>query len=153
MKAYVMIGAPGAGKSTLAAQIASNQNAVVISGDDVRAELYGDEASQGQWAEIQNRIEELLSEAVGRPVIMDGTHHFSSHRKETIALLRSYGYSEVEAIVVNTPLNECLLRNATRCRHVPRHIVTGMHERLQKSLTHINIEGFTKVSYYDNNIV
>lgn len=151
MKAYVLVGAPGAGKSTLVSKLAQSENAVVISGDDIRAELYGDEANQGQWTEIQDRIEEILSESIGCPVIMDGTHYLSSYRREALALLRSYGYDEVEAIVVNTNLEDCLQRNANRHRGVARHIVVGMHEKLSGSLKHINTEGFTRVSYYENN--
>ena len=147
MKAFVMVGAPGAGKSTLATQLAENENAFVISGDEVRAELYGDPSNQGNWEEINDRIEELVSEAVGTPVILDGTHYLSSYRKEAQALLRSYGYDEVEAVVVNPPLEDCIFRNANRHRGVPRHVVLNMHEKLQKSLEFIGTEGFSHVTW------
>jgi predicted kinase len=147
MKAFVMVGAPGAGKSTLATQLAENENAFVISGDEVRAELYGDTANQGNWEEINDRIEELVSEAVGVPVVLDGTHYLSSYRKEALTLLRSYGYDEVEAVVVNPPLEDCIFRNANRHRGVPRHVVLNMHEKLQKSLEFIGTEGFSHVTW------
>jgi len=147
MKAFVMVGAPGAGKSTLATQLAENENAFVISGDEVRAELYGDSANQGNWEEINDRIEELVSEAVGVPVVLDGTHYLSSYRKEALTLLRSYGYDEVEAVVVNPPLEDCIFRNANRHRGVPRHVVVCMHEKLQKSLEFIGTEGFSHVTW------
>jgi len=147
MKAYVMVGAPGAGKSTLATKLAEDENAFVISGDEVRAELYGNAANQGNWEEIHDRIEELVSEAVGVPVVLDGTHYLSSYRKEALTLLRSYGYDEVEAVVVNTPLEDCIFRNANRHRGVPRHVVIGMHEKLQKSLEFIGTEGFSQVTW------
>ena len=44
-----MVGAPGSGKSTYAARIAKRENAVIISGDQIRAELYGDANIQGEW--------------------------------------------------------------------------------------------------------
>jgi predicted kinase len=147
MKAYVMVGAPGAGKSTLASKLARSEQAVIISGDEVRAELFGDEPNRGTWTEIDDRIEELLSEAVGRTVILDGTHCLVSDRSDTLALLRSYGYDEIVAIVVDTSLEECILRNATRSRHVPRHVLTVMHKKLQKSLRSIDSEGFNLVRY------
>ena len=150
MKAYVLVGAPGAGKSTLASRIEKETNAVIVSGDEVRAELYGDEANQGNWVEIHDRIEELVSEAVGCPLIMDGTHYLSSYRREALALLRSDGYDDIEAIVVNPPLETCIQRNANRHRSVARHVVIGMYEKLQKSLSFIGIEGFTRVSHYGN---
>ena len=142
-----MVGAPGAGKSTLAAKLAESENAFVISGDEIRAELYGDSTVQGKWEEIHDRIEELVSESVGTPVVLDGTHYLASYRKEALALLRSYGYDEVEAIVVNPPLEDCIFRNANRHRGVARHIVVGMHDKLQKSLKLISTEGFTQVTW------
>ena len=142
-----MVGAPGAGKSTLATKLAKSENAFVISGDEVRAELYGDSAVQGKWEEIHDRIEELVSESVGTPVVLDGTHYLASYRKEALALLRSYGYDEVEAVVVNPSLEDCIFRNANRHRGVARHIVVGMHDKLQKSLKLISTEGFTQVTW------
>lgn len=146
MKAFVMVGAPGAGKSTLAAQIQKDEGAVIVSGDEVRAELYGDASIQGKWTEIHDRIEELVSEACGNSVILDGTHYLSSYRKEALTMLKSYGYDEVEAVVVNPPLDECIFQNASRHRGVPRHVVINMHKKLQESLQFIDTEGFSQVT-------
>ena len=146
-----MVGAPGAGKSTLATQIEKAENAVVISGDEIRAELYGNAAIQGKWEEIHDRIEEMISESCGMPIVLDGTHYLASYRREALALLRSYGYDEIEAVVVNPPLEDCIFRNANRHRGVPRHVVINMHEKLQKSLAQINIEGFNRISYHGSN--
>ena len=65
MTAYVMVGAPGSGKSTYAAKLAKEHNAIIISGDDIRAELYGSADIQGNWGEIWERIDELVSDAGG----------------------------------------------------------------------------------------
>jgi predicted kinase len=145
MKAFVMVGPQGAGKSTLAAEIAKRENAVVVSGDDVRAELYGDACIQGDWAEIHDRLEELVSESCGMPVILDGTHHLASYRLEALSLLRSYGFDDITAVVVNPSLATCLARNFQRKRHVPDYVIKATHERLQSSLTFIDAEGFTRV--------
>jgi predicted kinase len=147
MKAFVMVGAPGSGKSTFASKLAETENAFIISGDNVRAELYGDASHQGTWTEIQDRLEELVSEAVGCPLIMDGTHYKRAYRRETLTLLRSYGYNEVEAVVVNPDLETCILRNANRHRGVPRHVIQRMHTSLQSSLQGIEDEGFAQITY------
>ena len=146
-RAYVLIGAPGSGKSTYAAKLAEQENAVVISGDDIRAELYGDAAIQGDWGEIWERIDEKVSECCGMNVILDGTHYRSSYRKEAIALLRSYGYNEIEAVVIDAPLDRCIMRNAARQRNVPRYVLVEMWEKLQASLKNISNEDFSFIHF------
>ena len=143
-----MVGAPGSGKSTYAKSLKDSEGAVVISGDDIRAELYGDANIQGEWNEIQNRIVDLIEENVGKPIVLDGTHYRASYRKEAAALLRSYGYSEITAVVVNKPLETCLVQNACRSRNVPRHVIVNMHQKLQSSLRTIDQEGFEQVIYH-----
>ena len=140
--AYVMVGVPGSGKLTYAAKLAQTENAVIISGDDVRAELYGSSEIQGGWGEIWERIDELVSEAGGVPVILDGTACRKDYRAEAIVLLRSYGYDRIEAVVLETPLAKCLERNANRERNVSEHIITQMHSDLQRSLKTITDEDF-----------
>ena len=145
-----MVGAPGAGKSTLAEQIKRREKATIISGDDIKFDLYGKEGGQGLWTEINDRVESIISDSAGLPIILDGTHYLSSYRREAVILLNSYGYDEVEAIVVNASLEECIFRNATRHRGVPRHVVVSMHEMLESSLGGIGSEGFTKITYHEN---
>lgn len=148
MNAYVMVGAPGAGKSTHAAKLAKEQNAVIISGDDIRAELFGSAEIQGDWDKIWGRIDELVSENAHRNVILDGTHYRASYRAEAICLLRSYGYDCIEAVIVNPSLATCLARNfQRRDRNVPDYVVIDMHETLQKSLQQIEVELFDRLNH------
>jgi len=145
--AYVMVGAPGSGKSTYAAKLAETENAVIISGDEVRAELYGSADILGKWHEIWDRIDELVSESCGMSVILDGTHCREDYRKEAIALLRSYGYDRVEAMVIDSSLATCLARNFQRTRHVPDYVIKEMHNNLQQSLKTITEEDFESINF------
>jgi protein phosphatase len=146
--AYIMVGAPGAGKSTHAKKLAETENAVIISGDDVRAELYGSAEIQGNWFEIWDRIDELVSEVCGMPIILDGTHYRKDYREEAITLLKSYGYDRVEAVVVNPTLATCLARNFTRRdRNVPDYVIKEMYTKLQTSLKYIDSEPFDRITY------
>ena len=148
MNAYVMCGAPGSGKSTYAKKLAETENAVIISGDDIRSELYGSAEIQGNWVEIHDRIEELVAENCHRCVILDGTHYLREYRKEAIALLRSYGYATVEAIVMDASLANCIARNFQRReRNVPDYTVKAMHEKLQRSLEKIFEEDFDRINF------
>jgi predicted kinase len=145
--AYIVVGAPGSGKSTYAARLAERENAVIISGDQIRAELYGDANIQGEWMVIQDRIENLIEENVGKVLIMDGTHYRAKYRKDVIALLQSYGYHDIRAIVVNPSLEICLKQNAARARNVPELVIEKMHSALQASLRGVDTEGFSVVEY------
>jgi predicted kinase len=146
--AYIMVGAPGSGKSTYAAKLAQTENVYIISGDDIRQELYGSAEIQGNWVEIYDRIEEEVAAHCGQNIVLDGTHYRKDYRSEAISLVRSYGYDNIEAIVMDASLATCLARNFQRReRNVPDYIVSEMHEKLQRSLKGIFEEDFTRLNF------
>jgi predicted kinase len=152
MKAYVMVGAQGSGKSTYAGELVLGENATIISGDSIREDLFGTAPVQDipdGWAQIHDKIEEYVAECAGHgwPLVIDGTHYSARSRGETIALLRSYGYSKIEAIVLDVSLATCLDRNSKRPRPVPEHIVEKTHQKLLRSLKHIDSEDFDHITY------
>ena len=149
MEAYVMCGPQGAGKSTYAGEIVLRENATIISGDSIREELYGSADIQGNWVEIQDRIENYVSECAGRglTVILDGTHWKKSYRAEAITLLRSYGYTRIEAVVCNPSLATCMARNWSRKRNVPDYVLKTTYERFQSSVKNILDEPFDRVTF------
>jgi predicted kinase len=149
MDAFILVGAPGSGKSTYAGEIVLRENANIISGDSIREELYGDASIQGVWTDIHDKIEEYVAESAERgiPVILDGTHYLASYRAEAITLLRSYGYTNITAVVIEASLAKCLAQNFKRKRHVPDYVIKSIHEKLQVSLKHIDSEGFSHINY------
>ena len=148
MKAFVMVGAPGAGKSTYVGKILKDHaRSVVICGDEIRKELYGDADIQGNYLQIHDRMLEMLDENVGETIILDGTHYRARYRKDAIAMLNSYGYQDITAVVVDRPLETCLRQNSSRSRNVPVEVIERMHKSLQISLSGIEKENFTKVVY------
>jgi predicted kinase len=145
--AFVLVGAPGAGKTTYARKLAETEKAAVISLDDVRAELFGSAEIQGEWWKIWDRVIELVEENVGRNVILDGTFYRKDYRAEAIDMLRSYGYWGVNAVVLNPSEATCLARNFQRTeRNVPDYVVKEMHEKLQTSLKNIDTEDFDNIT-------
>ena len=149
MEAYVMCGPQGAGKSSQAKKIAELEHAVVISGDDIREELYGSAEIQGSWVEIHDRIEECVADAaaLGRNVVLDGTHWKKAYRNEAIALLKSYGYSRIEAVVCCPSLATCMARNWSRERNVPDYVLRMTYEKFQSSVKNIVNEEFDRVTF------
>ena len=149
MNAYVLVGSPGSGKSHYAGELVLRENANIICGDSIREELYGDASIQGVWTDIHDKIEEYVAESAERgiPVILDGTHYLASYRAEAITLLRSYGYTNITAVVIEASLAKCLAQNFKRKRHVPDYVIKEIHEKLQASLRSIDSEDFDFINY------
>jgi len=147
--AFVMIGAPGSGKSTAARKLAKEHNAVIVCGDEIRRELYGDVPNQGNYVQIHDKIIEQLEENVGKSVIVDGTHYCASFRVGALISLKTYGWEHIIAYVVNPSLERCIIQNSLRSRNVPRYIIQSMWEKLQASLPNLEHEGFSEVVYAD----
>lgn len=147
-KAFVMCGAPGAGKSTYVAQLlGEHPDALVVCGDNIREELYGDASIQGHYPDIQRRMVEMIREGQGRVVIMDGTHCLAAYRKTASNILRDFGYTEIELVVVNRSLETCLEQNAARDRKVPEEVIERMHKSLAASLSNVENERFAHVTF------
>jgi predicted kinase len=153
MDAYVMVGIPGSGKTTYARGLAKETNAVLVEGDAIRAELFGDASIYGRWDEVWSKIDETVEDNAGSDLILDGTFETASLRAEALALLRSYGYTDVHLIVMQTSLATALARNWERKRNVPDYIAKEKFDRLQKSLPSIQNEGFSKVTFVEQGII
>ena len=135
---YVLIGAPGSGKSAWARENGLRLGAVVVGSDDVRGEF---EARGGNpldgdavFAEVERRARDRL--AAGQSVILDATHYRRQYRTYAIGLARDLGARRV-AIWFDVPLAECLRRNAGRTggtfgdEPVPDQVVRDIFAHLQ----------------------
>jgi predicted kinase len=136
--AFVLLGAPGAGKSTWARNFAKSQPAVIIEGDSFASE---------SWVDTHDQILAKLEQNVGETVILDGTHFSRESRLGALITLRSLGWKIVSAVVVHPPLGTCISQNAMRSKIIPRHEIVECHRRIEKSLKKIETEGFSSVIY------
>src|SRR5690606_36451887 len=115
----ILVGLHGSGKSTLAAQWvdADPAHRARVSRDDLRMMMHGRLAWEQRWQEDQvttaqhAAIAALL--AAGISVVADATNLFHRHRQALEELARAAG-ARVVIQVVNTPTEECIIRDATR---------------------------------------
>jgi len=135
----LLIGLPGSGKSYLAAQlVAESPDRPLISTDQIRSDLFGDEAIQGPWLQVRARAEQQLQQAVATiqagkasEAIYDATNAARVHRRAAIAIARKCGFNDITGIWVDTPLALCLQRNRERSRQVPEDVILRMHRQLE----------------------
>lgn len=128
VKFYMMIGLPASGKSTIAKEIAKKENAVIISTDDLRQELLNDVNSQENNNLIFKEAERRLKTNIeaGRNVIFDATNINYKKRRDWLSRFNKYAVKKI-GILVATPYEECLERNAWRERKVPEEVIKRMY--------------------------
>lgn len=104
-KCYMMIGLPGSGKSFEARKIAEKENAIIVSYEEIKKEIGGEEREVFQTAE--KRVREALSD--GKNVIMDYSNSNGKRRSEWVSRIKKYG-AEMIAVFMATPFELCLAR-------------------------------------------
>ncbi|WP_397443287.1 MULTISPECIES: AAA family ATPase [unclassified Phormidium] len=142
----MLMGPPGSGKTTLAHKM---QQAItgscIVSTDQIRKDLYGDEAIQGQWSDVEAVIQEQVQDALGlgQSIIYDATN---VKRVWRMALLNKLSYPDITWIgwYLTTPLATCQQWNTRRNRAVPDHVIEEMHNALQQ-FSPLPAEGFAAI--------
>ena len=115
---YVMIGVPGAGKSTFARNVLKNiNNAMYVSRDSIRYSLddkYAEKSfKERECVAYKEYIDQINVGLLVGDVIADATHYSLKSRKNLIKNL-SLDNVDVVYVVINTPLDLCKERNALR---------------------------------------
>ncbi len=149
MRAIVLIGIPGSGKTTYIQNELSNvPNPFTVCPDDIRVELAGDAADQTMnhevWLQAYQRAEEALQG--GNVLIFDATNAKRLDRVVLLDHLRSVMGPEgfIKGIWVKTPLEVCMKRNANRGRTVPEVAVERMYHQLEAEPPRL-YEGFNQL--------
>lgn len=147
-KLYMMVGLPASGKSTLAKQISQNEDAEIVSSDEIRKELYGDENIQGNSNKVFERLHRRIIEGLkaGKNMIYDSTNINYKRRMAFLQRLNKLDVKKI-AVMVATPYEECLIRNANRERKVPEEVIKRMYYNFYVPQY---FEGFDKIKLYSN---
>jgi len=147
-KLIMLVGLPGAGKSTFAKELAIKETAIILSSDVLKEELF-----PGSYEEKNDPIvfHELYTRAFknltkGISVILDATNVSSETR---VGALKRYTNFEKICYYINTPIEICRKRNRLRVKPVSDTAIIDMHKSLEIPTVS---EGFHKVYTQNYNI-
>lgn len=131
----LMVGVPGAGKSTFTKELEKeNEDCVIVSRDIIRFSLVNEDEEYFSkenevFKEFINQINENLKNH--RMVVADATHLNYNSRSKVLSKITENCIKN--AIIIKTPLEKCLenneLRKGTRA-YVPRSVIKRMSEQL-----------------------
>lgn len=126
------VGIPGSGKTTYAEKyVKEHPNAIHISSDRIRAELWGNEAIQGDNNEVFSLMQSRAIEALnnGLSVVYDATNITRKDRSYIIALCPKF--AKIECHIIWAPIETCIERDAARERTVGKEVIDRMLKRFQ----------------------
>lgn len=157
-KLIILVGIPGSGKTTYAKDyMERNANTIHLSSDAIRKELYGDENTQGNPAEVfslmQKRAVETLND--GYDVIYDATNITRKDRQGIISVCPKI--AKIECHIIWAPIEVCIERDSKRERTVGKEVIDRMLKRFQapwydESIDSILVffpDNFNHISYHD----
>jgi predicted kinase len=137
----VLVGLPGSGKSTWAAQ----RGAARLSSDLIRRLLVDDETDQTIHRHVFRVLRYLLRQRLilGRPVnYVDATNLTPAERAPYVLMAHLHGYA-AEAVFFDVPVDECRARNERRPRVVP---VEALEQMARKLVPPSLEEGFDRIT-------
>jgi predicted kinase len=130
----LLVGIPGAGKTTLAKKLIS-RGYHCLNADSIRERMYGNAAEQGDAKAVFDIFFKDLEEAMANnlDIVIDNTNLNAKQRKPILERAAAAGYTDVQLWLLDVPLDVCLDRNRGRERVVPEDIVANMFMELNRS--------------------
>lgn len=142
----VLVGLPGSGKDYFARKTANEATDVIISSDDIRAELYGSAECQDNPSRVFEEMFKRTCAAIraGKAMVYYNATNLS--RKRRMNLIKEFkqalGDVKIMATFIATPYSICLERNASRDRVVPRSVLERMYKQFNVPSCY---EGFDQI--------
>ena len=151
-KVIIMVGISGSGKSYKTDYLKNKYNAIVLSSDELRKTLYGDETDQTHNEEVfgtlYKNLRDLLTQ--GKNVIVDATNiTIKSRRKIIEEIKRTKINTEIIAYVMTKPIEICIKNDRIRKRHVGKEVIYAQREKFQipfyeEGIDKIILENYSK---------
>ncbi|MFE9770022.1 AAA family ATPase [Streptomyces sp. NPDC005808] len=146
----VLIGASGAGKSTIARTWPASQ---VLSLDALREAVSDDAGDQDATDDAVDALHLLLERRMARRkfTVVDSTNVARSAREPLVAAAKRYNVPVI-AVVVSTPASVCVERQGPRPanRTVPDDTVLAQHQAMVHAHPQLRSEGFNDVVFADS---
>lgn len=142
-KLVIMVGLPGSGKSTYATKYTTQDRTTLVSTDEIRRELYGNPETQGNAQDVFNEAYRRIEIALraGDTVVFDATNLKARNRRYLINKYRPIA-DTIIAEYINTPIDECIMRDELRSRSVGYEVI----QRMARGMTEPRLdEGFDLV--------
>lgn len=146
----VLIGAAGAGKSTLAGTWPASQ---VLSLDAMRCAVSDDAGCQEATGDAVDVLHLILERRMARRLftVVDATHVSRESRQPLVAAAKRHNMPAI-AVIVATPADVCVARQGPRPanRTVPEDTVRAQHQAMVHSHQSLRAEGFNEVLFADS---
>lgn len=146
-KFILLCGLPASGKSTLAEKLSVEENAILLSSDELRKELLNDvnnqESNVEVFEEMNSRTNKLLLE--GKNVIYDATNINRKRRKHLINNIIKA--DEKIVYYLNEHITSCYFNDLKRDRNVGKEVINRMYKNLQIPVEN---EGWNLVNFVSN---
>ncbi len=135
---YILIGAPGSGKSTFAANFSNNEHTIWASRDTIRFR-YLDKNPNAHYFDFENEVyNDFINEIVAAlknycNAVADATHlNIAARKKLTNAIDKYYTNYNIIYIVFLASAEVCIEHNKNRVGHanVPEDVIRDMRAKL-----------------------
>lgn len=120
-----LCGIPGSGKTTLSRKLADKFDAVLYCYDNLpnaNCPPHHQRVRHEMWADVARDLRNGLN------VVLDDLHTTQKMRMDMLAALGDVDCKKI-IVVMQTPYEVCLQRNATREARLPGCIIKSLHER------------------------
>ena len=146
----LLVGLQGSGKSTYARKKLAKENTVIISSDDLRKELLGNESCQDNndvvFKTLYKRAKEFLQN--GKNVVIDATNINIKARRSALSHFEKMPIIR-QALVFATPYFVCVNRDKQRERTVGENVIKKYLQRFEIPMEY---EGFDFVDIFHDDV-